>query len=96
MTKAAEIIQNFLFKIDPCATYPSEEILAKFVDRLNAERNPRDGRPYHPALVMARMRDSGINSAALLCWFYSFCDQKAQGAPKGFSVTWWQLLETHS
>lgn len=95
MSKAAEIIQNFLFKVDPSATYPREEILVKFVERLNSER-PANQRPYCTALVASRMSESGINSAALLCWFYSFCEIEGAGSPKGFSSLWLQSLEKHS
>lgn len=94
MTIAAEIIQNFLFKIDPSATYPREEILEKFVCRLNEERPSSQKRPYCTALVAMRMRDSGINNAALLCWFYSYCDELAHGKPKAFSELWFQFLDT--
>lgn len=87
MTKAKEIVQNFLFKIDPNATYPREEILEKFVHRLNIQRNPkRQPTPYGVAFVASVMERSQIKNAALLCWFYNHC-----ASSRNFTETWHNL-----
>lgn len=88
MTKVTEIIENFLFKKDPCATLPQEEILAKFVHRLNSQRNPElYPTPYNNVSVLSRMNQAGIKNAALLCWFYDLCAESSH-----FADTWLNLL----
>lgn len=54
--------------------YPRQELMKKFVDRLNAKR---EGTKYHklnPAFVASRMYQSGLNTDFLLNWFYGYCD----------------------
>lgn len=87
-SKIKEIIDQFLFKKDPSATYPREEILAKFVHTLNTQRNIHSHRaPYSSTFVSIIMEKGGVRNTAIMCWFYEYCEESGD-----FSGTWHNLL----
>lgn len=88
-TKVAEIIKDFAFKKDPCALLPKEQIIEKFVTRLNAQRKPREyPLIYNAVFVEARLARGGVRSDAWMCWFYDFCSES-----RHFTETWHNFLQ---
>lgn len=75
---------------------PRQEIIKKFVDRLNEDRKtakdkdnkPMKLKPLEPSFVASKMYDSQLNTNRALLWFYGYCDEA-----KNFSSTWWWSLK---
>lgn len=66
-----------------------QEILKKFVVRLNKEREGTGYGPLRAAFIASRMYQSGLNTDYLLCWFYGYCAEA-----QSFTRTWWWALRS--
>lgn len=69
--------------------YPRQELMKKFVDRINAERAGTKFHKLSPAYIATRMYQSGLNSDFLLNWFYGYCDDYKGG----FGKCWFWALK---
>jgi len=64
-----------------------QELIKKFVDRLNLDRSNGGYKPLSPSFYASKMYDAGLNSNFLLWWFWGYCNDS-----KNFSSTWWWSL----
>lgn len=84
-----ELLRSFKIAPPPMNTkvlYPRQELIKKFVDRLNADRGGKF-RPLSPAFIASKMYQSGLKNDFLLNWFYGYCNDA-----KNFSKCWWWSL----
>jgi hypothetical protein len=95
-TKAShigELLKNFQYRKAEENTkvlYPRQELMKKFVDRLNAERDPLHFKPLSPAFIATKIYDAGLKTDRQLNWFYGYCNEAKQ-----FSKCWWWSLSPH-
>lgn len=67
--------------------YPRQELIKKFVDRLNIEREGTKYKKLDPKFVAIKMYQSGLKSDFLLNWFFGYCNDA-----KHFSKCWfWSM-----
>ncbi len=86
MQSFKELLQNY--KIDDSKVlYPRQELIKKFVDRLNASRIGKYP-PLKAGFVASRMYRAGLKDDMDLNWFYGYCDDA-----KNFSSCWWWSLK---
>lgn len=71
--------------------YPRQELIKKFVDRINADRAMNEYRPLTPKFIATKMYSAQVNTDFLLNWFYGYCDDA-----KNFSKCWWWSLNSKS
>ena len=64
------------------------EVIKKFVDRLNADRRKVGFKELSPRFYAIKMAQSGLKSVWDLEWFYAYCDDA-----QNFSSTWWWSLK---
>jgi len=65
-------------------TNQRQELVKKFLDRLNESRDGEKYKPLSPARVAVKM---SFMSVSELYQFYGYCDESSN-----FSSTWWYLL----
>lgn len=68
--------------------FPRQELIKKFVDRLNLERVKSGRYSLNPGFVASKMYNAGLKKDWELRWFYGYCDEA-----KNFSSTWWWALK---
>ena len=64
------------------------ELMKKFVDRLNAGRIASGFPPMNPGFIASKMYRAGLKQDWELRWFYVYCDED-----KNFNSTWWWSLD---
>lgn len=84
--KSKDFIEDHLSQCHG-AILPHDEIVRRFVARINAEKPPR---PVSERYAAIRMREAGIRNEATLNWFYFFCEEVSDG---DFSGMWFRSLE---
>lgn len=67
--------------------YPRQELIKKFVDKLNSDRVIGGYKPLPASFYAIKMYDAGLKSDFLLWWFWGYCSES-----KYFSKTWWWML----
>lgn len=72
-------------KFEKCL-YPRQELIKKFVDKLNADRTGKY-KPLPASFYAIKMYDAGLKSDHLLWWFWGYCNET-----KNFSSCWWWAL----
>lgn len=68
--------------------YPRQEIIKKFVDRLNSSRTESNLKPLPASVYAIKMYQSGLEDDQDLNWFYGYCNDA-----KNFSSCWWWSLK---
>ncbi len=68
--------------------YPRQELIKKFVDRLNEDRIASKMTPLPPHIYAIKMYQSGLKTDFLLWWFYGYCNDA-----RDFSKCWWWSLK---
>ena len=67
--------------------YPRQELIKKFVDKLNSDRVAGGYKPLPASFYAIKMYDAGLKSDFLLWWFWGYLKES-----KNFSSTWWWML----
>lgn len=67
--------------------YPRQELMKKFVDRLNGDRVAGGYKALPASFYVTKMYDAGLKSDFLLWWFWGYCNEA-----KNFSKCWWWSL----
>lgn len=85
----AELLANKKFEKLEKPLYPRQELIKKFVDRLNADRISGKYKPLPASFYATKMYDAGLKTDFLLWWFWGYCNDS-----KNFSKTWWGSLKS--
>ena len=83
-----DIIKNLDVSKMEKPLHPRQEIMKKFVDRLNTDRVSVGYKPLPASFYAIKMYDSGLKSDFLLWWFWGYCKDS-----KNFSSCWWGSLK---
>lgn len=68
--------------------YPRQELIKKFVDRLNASRLEGGYKPLTARFIATKMYQAGLKDDFDLWWFWGWCNDS-----KNFSSCWWWSLK---
>lgn len=68
--------------------YPRQELIKKFVDKLNGDRVAGGYKELPASFYAVKMYDAGLKSDFLLWWFWGYCSEA-----KSFSKCWWFSLK---
>lgn len=87
MQHISELLQQYKPEKKEKVLYPRQELIKKFVDRLNLDRG--NGRKkLSPAFIASKMYNAGLKTDFLLNWFYGYLNDSAN-----FSAFWWWSLD---
>lgn len=84
----SELLQQIQEQPKEKLLYPRQELIKKFVDRLNAERDGIKYKKLSPVFIASKMYNSGLKDDLDLQWFYGYCNDA-----RNFSKCWWWALK---
>jgi hypothetical protein len=87
-TRISDLLKNFDIKKAEKPLYPRQELIKKFVDKLNSDRICGGYKPLPASFYAIKMYDAGLKSDYLLWWFWGYCNDA-----KSFSSCWWWSLK---
>jgi hypothetical protein len=67
--------------------YPRQELIKKFVDRINADRAAAGFKPLTARFIATKMYTAGLKDDFDLNWFFGYCNDA-----KTFGSCWWWAL----
>lgn len=65
-----------------------QELIKKFVDRINADRSMAGYKPLTARFIATKMYSAGLKTDDRLWWFWGYLNEG-----KNFSSAWWWLLD---
>lgn len=83
-------ISEFIPKIERQSgkvLYPRQELMKKFVDRINGDRVSSGYKPLTAKFIVTKMYTAGLKDDFDLNWFYGYCNDA-----KTFGSCWWWSL----
>lgn len=90
MITLENIILNYkIGREDTSSRSEREEILTKFIKKLNEARTLSGYRPLRSAFYAVKMANAGLKTTSDLYWFYRYCEDA-----NDFSKCWWWSLNS--
>lgn len=68
--------------------YPRQELMKRFVDRINADRLANGYKELSARYIVTKMYQCGLKDDFDLNWFFGYCNDA-----KNFSSCWWWSLK---